>query len=594
MAKIDLRKTVYNKDQFSRAVGGREFTTFGVQDPTSVFTIQDFFDQYENLFFSIPINGNPNSHEYLVRKSSELVGFQRTTEDIQPLLDEIASLRDQLLTLQQENIDLQIGDVTDSKLQDQFTELLAQLAEPPPPFPDIILPDVIINQGDTNISVGSGGYVLQGDTLEASIIGTTTSTRQINVFNNDNIPDNVTLTLLGIERQPQFGTAAVVNKNGVISYRPNKNAPLGTGADSFSYKVVDANGEENVGEVTVNIKRISNKPPVVNPQVISVSIERDKEIKSQTINALSTASDPEGSDLTYIGVEDKPQYGRLETIDPEGGILRYIPNLRAPSGIGADEFTYTVTDDLGQRSIGKVTVNISNKYLNYTVAGNDTLSLAFKITDINSPNTSYEIITDTTINVLENDEGLDLVFNGITENPKYGSVTATDDGIVTYTPRIGIRSSGEIDLAAFITEGAGVEPIEEDSFKYKITNSSGNTSTATVTVKINVLADGEKEQEEDVNNNQGQQAQSQCDIKQSQTPPEEIRGQYKGYTRIECEGISFKWSDTLQEWEELTDSGNGNCSKLERPGDTVGEEVICEGDIYVWDGFNWGQQTLID
>ena len=588
MAKVDLRKTVYNKDQFSRVVGGREFTTFGVEAAADEFTVQDFFQEYENLFLSIPIRGGSSSHEYLVRKSGELVGFQRTTEDIQPLLDEIASLRDQLLTLQQENIDLQIADAGDTqKLQDQFQATLEALAEPPPPFPDIILPDV-------NISVGSGGYVLQGDTLEASIIGTTTSTRQINVFDNDNIPDNVTLTLLGIERQPQFGTAAVVNKNGVISYRPNKNAPLGTAADSFSYKVVDANGEENVGEVTVNIKRISNKPPVVNPQVISVSIERDKEIKSQTINALSTASDPEGSDLTYIGVEDKPQYGRLEIIDPEGGILRYIPNLRAPSGIGADEFTYTVTDDLGQRSIGKVTVNISNKYLNYTVAGNDTLSLAFKITDTNSPNTGYEIITDTTINVLENDEGLGLVFNGITENPKYGSVTATDDGIVTYTPRIGTRSSGEIDLAAFITEGAGVEPIEEDSFKYKITNSSGNTSTATVTVKINVLADGEKEIEEDVNNNKGQKDQSQCDIKQAETPPQDIRGPYNGATRIECEGISFKWSDTLQEWEELTSNGNGNCSKLERPGDTVGEEVICDDNVYVWDGFNWNQKTAFD
>lgn len=594
MAKVDLRKTVYNKDQFSRVVGGREFTTFGVQAAADIFTVEDFFNEYENLFLSIPINGPSGTHEYLVRKSGELVGFQRTTEDIQPLLDEIASLREQLLTLQQENIDLQIGDANDNKLQDQFIDILEALAEPPPPFPDIILPDVIINQGDTNVSVGSGGYVLQGDTLEASIIGSTTSTRQINVFDNDRIPDNVTLTLLGIERQPQFGTAAVVNKNGVISYRPNKNAPLGTAADSFSYKVVDANGEENVGEVTVNIKRISNKPPVVNPQVISVSIERDKEIKSQTINALSTASDPEGENLTYIGVKDKPQYGRLETIDPEGGILRYIPNLRAPSGIGADEFTYVVTDDLGQRSTGKVTVNITNRYLSYTVAGNDTLSLAFRITDTNSPNTSYEITTDTTINVLENDEGLDLVFNGITENPKYGSVTATNDGIVTYTPRIGIRSSGEIDLAAFITEGAGVEPIEEDSFKYKITNSSGNTSTATVTVKINVLADGEKEIEEDVNNNQGKKDQLQCDIKQSETPPQDIRGKYNGYTQIECLGIKYEWSDAAQEWEELKDDGNGDCFKLERPGEDVGVEVKCDGEIYVWDGFYWNQTTAID
>ena len=96
MAKIDLRKTVYNKDQFSRVVGGREFTTFGIQ-PGTIFSVEDFFTQYDNLFLTIPVFGDTNSHEFLVRKSGELVGFQRTTDDIQPLLDEITSLRDQLL-----------------------------------------------------------------------------------------------------------------------------------------------------------------------------------------------------------------------------------------------------------------------------------------------------------------------------------------------------------------------------------------------------------------------------------------------------------------------------------------------------------------
>ena len=42
MAKVDLRKTVYNKDQFSRVVGGREFTTFGIQDAIP-FSVEDFF-----------------------------------------------------------------------------------------------------------------------------------------------------------------------------------------------------------------------------------------------------------------------------------------------------------------------------------------------------------------------------------------------------------------------------------------------------------------------------------------------------------------------------------------------------------------------
>jgi hypothetical protein len=134
MAKIDLKKTVYNKDQFNRVTGGRGFTTFTLDGDGVTFTVEDFFNEYDNLFLSIPVFGDINSHEYLVRRSSELVGFQRTTDDIQPLLDEIASLRDQLLQSRQENINLQIeaaGGGSASALTDQFNELLAALAEPP-------------------------------------------------------------------------------------------------------------------------------------------------------------------------------------------------------------------------------------------------------------------------------------------------------------------------------------------------------------------------------------------------------------------------------------------------------------------------------
>ena len=133
MAKVDLRKTVYNKDQFSRVVGGREFTTFGIED-VAPFSVEDFFNEYENLFLTIPVFGGVNTHEYLVRKSSELVGFQRTTEDIQPLLDEITNLREQLLQARQENIALQVeaaGGGTASQLTDQFNEVLAALGEQP-------------------------------------------------------------------------------------------------------------------------------------------------------------------------------------------------------------------------------------------------------------------------------------------------------------------------------------------------------------------------------------------------------------------------------------------------------------------------------
>lgn len=600
MAKVDLRKTVYNKEQFSRVVGGRDFTTFGVQPLGDIFTIEDFFNQYENLFLSIPINGPTNSHEYLVRKSSELVGFQRNTEDIQPLLDEIANLRDQLLTLQQENIDLQIGDANDSKLQDQFLATLEALAEPPPPFPDIILPDVIINQGATNISVGSGGYVLQGDTLEASIIGTTTTTRQINVFDNDTIPENVTLTLLGIERQPQFGTAAVVNKNGVISYRPNQNAPSGTSADSFSYKVIDANGEENVGEVTVNIRRKSNEPPKVETQKIKVSIATDQEVTSQAIKLLSTASDPEGGDLTYGGIKDKPRYGSIEVMDPEEGIVRYIPSTKIPSGDGVDKFTFTVSDDIGQTSTGTVIVNAVNQFITFAKAGADIINIDFRLQEgfKEGENANEKFIKDQefeaqlTKNLLENDFGANIRFNKIENRPTYGTLQVSDDGIITYTPRLGVGSSGFINLNAFITEGSNEIPVTQDTFSYSIINENNSVDIATVTVNFDVLGEAEKPTGTVQNNTNDTTPDTACGIIQSNKNPADVIGELKDKTSLKCEDITYDWSKGSQQWNERTPKDT--CYKLEENYTaSENEEASCRGNVHVYQFGRWVERTQL-
>jgi hypothetical protein len=84
-----------------------DFKTF-IQPITddSTLSIEEFFNQYEELFFDIPKQGNSNSHEYIIQKSSDYINYQKSTEDIQPLLDEIASLRQQLLQANLEIIEL--------------------------------------------------------------------------------------------------------------------------------------------------------------------------------------------------------------------------------------------------------------------------------------------------------------------------------------------------------------------------------------------------------------------------------------------------------------------------------------------------------
>ena len=107
MENIEVRKTVYNKETFDKVVD-RDFKTFvppAVEQDTD--TVEEFFRLYNKLYYTIPLEGENNSHQYLLHKSSELVDFEKTTEDIQPLLDEIGQLRAQLLSANEQIFELQ-------------------------------------------------------------------------------------------------------------------------------------------------------------------------------------------------------------------------------------------------------------------------------------------------------------------------------------------------------------------------------------------------------------------------------------------------------------------------------------------------------
>lgn len=104
---VQIQKTVFNSTEFEKIVD-RNFSTFTQPAPIEdTGTVDEFFRLYEKLYFVIDVEGETNSHEYLVRKSSELVNFEANTEEIQPLLDEIAQLRQQLLQANQQILDLE-------------------------------------------------------------------------------------------------------------------------------------------------------------------------------------------------------------------------------------------------------------------------------------------------------------------------------------------------------------------------------------------------------------------------------------------------------------------------------------------------------
>ena len=111
MGNIKLNRTVFDKRKFNQSVD-TEFSQLVPKEEdkffdTNLATIDDFFTIYTNLFFEIPKEGDINSHEFLIKESSEYINFEQINEDIQVLLEEITSLREELLVRDQDNLDLQ-------------------------------------------------------------------------------------------------------------------------------------------------------------------------------------------------------------------------------------------------------------------------------------------------------------------------------------------------------------------------------------------------------------------------------------------------------------------------------------------------------
>jgi hypothetical protein len=80
-----------------------------------VITVEEFFDLYNTLFYEIPAEGNVNSHISLIQRSSEYIGFtEENDENVQILLDEITSLREELLQTQKELRDTELNALSEN------------------------------------------------------------------------------------------------------------------------------------------------------------------------------------------------------------------------------------------------------------------------------------------------------------------------------------------------------------------------------------------------------------------------------------------------------------------------------------------------
>ena len=107
--QINLNKTVYDKNQYQKVID-TSFTqliniTSSLTSSIPPITLDQFFQYYQDLFYQIPKLGDVNSHEYLIKTSTDYIGVsQQTNDTIQALVEEVTQLRQENLNLQQQII----------------------------------------------------------------------------------------------------------------------------------------------------------------------------------------------------------------------------------------------------------------------------------------------------------------------------------------------------------------------------------------------------------------------------------------------------------------------------------------------------------
>lgn len=99
--QVKLVKEVYGRNTYTRVINTSfselYFAVTASVSPSTQLTVEAFFDVYNDLFFQIPATGDLNSHEYLVKRSGEYLGGGVLTDNEKIYIEEINSLRQQLL-----------------------------------------------------------------------------------------------------------------------------------------------------------------------------------------------------------------------------------------------------------------------------------------------------------------------------------------------------------------------------------------------------------------------------------------------------------------------------------------------------------------
>ncbi|NRQ49411.1 Ig-like domain-containing protein [Aeromicrobium stalagmiti] len=240
------------------------------------------------------------------------------------------------------------------------------------------------------------------------------------------IADTLTYTVDGADGEVTVDGASLVYENDDVAADFD---------DEFTYTVTDDRGRSATAAVSVDVT--ANQAPSA----------ADVDASTRTGDAVDIAlssTDPEGDDVTIVAADDA-DHG---TVTQDGDTATYTPD---EDYTGADEFTYTATDDRGASSTGTVTV---------TVAANRA-PVAFDTTSGVKVGSSVAVGVDAT------DADGDSLTYAVAGTPANGTVVANGSQL-TFTPAAGYSGT--------------------TSFDFTVSDGRGGSDTGTVTVVVSKYA----------------------------------------------------------------------------------------------------------
>lgn len=283
-----------------------------------------------------------------------------------------------------------------------------------------------------------------------------------NVLSNDNQGNPVAVVTMQDINPTQLGGSLTLNEDGTFVYTAPTSVQ-GIERDFFTYVLTDGNQDSDTATLSITVNPVNIRPFAV-PDFAEVFARPN----SSGVQGNVLLNDNPGNEPTLVTTtidNERTAYGVMN-LDGQGN-YSFLP-ISSVNGVVREIFNYTIRDNDGQTAASTLTVTINPT----CQAQDDTVMIKaggnFIETSVDgffSPNTVEG-------NVLANDlfcESQSTVSEQqtlATEN--LGSLTLMADGQFVYQ-----APSAEL-----------VDSVQQDRFRYLVTDSRGDTSTADIVVNV--------------------------------------------------------------------------------------------------------------